>query len=537
MSDFEDTSGNLEQEKPLNGRYQITLNEEGVHLVVYPPKNQGTPVKEEDILADLAKRKVTEFDGGIISQAVNDATGKSVKIGKMELAEPEIDVRVDRERMEAELTIVIHPNCRAINLSEAMDKINACGVTHGIDEVAVKQAIEHPGKTMTIANGNRPENGQNASIKYFVNLENKGRPLELEDGRVDFKDLNLFTVVNEGDLLAEKNAATHGTDGIDVLGQSISAKSGKDISLPAGKNTKAEEDKLYAVISGQVQFINNKINVLPVIEIKEDVDLSTGNITFVGNVVIRGSVQAGFKVVADGNVDVYGSVSGGTIEAKNIVIRGGIQGMQRGEVSARENLTAKFIENGLVSAGQDIIVADAILHSRANAGKRVIVEGKRGIIAGGHVMAADEIRAKVVGTHLAVATELEVGVPPEIRDEYQILRKELKEAEHNLDQAQKALIILKNMNQVEMPPEKREMMLKMTKAQFQLAGAVDNMRKRRMEIELVFDETRYGRIRVSDMVYPGVKIVIGNSIKLIRETCKFTSFYVEDGDIKTGTYK
>jgi len=418
-----------------------------------------------------------------------------------------------------------------------LEKINSAGVTHGVNAEMVKQALERPGGRVICASGEHPENGIDAVIKYHVDMENKGRPLELENGQVDFKDLNLFTVVKEGVLLAEKIPATPGVTGIDVLGQPAHPKPGKDIVLPAGKNVRVEDNKLYAAIDGQVQVLNSKITVSPVIEIREDVDLSTGNIIFSGTVVVRGSVQSGFKVAAEGNVDIYGSVSGGTVEGKNIVIRGGLQGMQRGEVIAKENVTAKFIENGLVTAGGDVIVADAILHSRVNAGKKVIVEGKRGIIAGGHVMAAEEIRAKVVGTHLAVATDLEVGINPGIRDEYQKLRKEIKESEKSLDQAQKALTVLKSMNQNNLPPEKRELMLKMTKAQFHLAGSIDTMRRRVMEIEIIFDEIRYGRIRVSDMVYPGVKIVIGTLIKPIRENEKFASYFLENGEIKTGSFK
>ena len=57
------------------------------------------------------------------------------------------------------------------------------------------------------------------------------------------------------------------------------------------------------------------------------------------------------------------------------------------------------------------------------------------------------------------------------------------------------------------------------------------------EIELLFEEMRYGRIRVSETVFPGVKIVIGTLVKPIRETLKFSSFFSEDGEIKVGSFK
>lgn len=534
---------NQNQPKPdiisVDGSYQITHNEDGVYLTINPPKGDGAPVREPVVMGELKSRDVRDANFSLIMRTVKEANGIPVKIADKAAppSEPEVQVLVDRDRMAASLQITCPKGCRPLPFEEVLDKIHAAGIVHGIDMEAVKRAYDRPGTPVTCARGDAPVNGSDASIRHVVSTENKGRPVELEDGRVDFKDLNLFTVVGQGDLLAEKLPPTQGTPGVDILGQPIMPKPGKDTPLPLGKNVHAEDNKIYASMAGQLQFANGKLHISPVIEIKGDVDLSTGNIEFVGNVLVRGSVQTGFTVKADGNVEIGGSVSGGTVEGRNIVIRMGIQGMQRGYVRAKENVTTKFIENATVSAEGDVMVSDVILHSNVSAGKRVIVEGKRGFIAGGHVIAAEEIRAKTVGTHLAVATDLEVGVNPAIRAEYQELRRDVKKNEITLDQAQKALIVLRGMNPNDLPPEKREMLLKLTKAQFHLAGQVETMRKRVIEIELLFEEMRYGRIRVSEMVYPGVKIVIGTLVKPIRETLKFASFYAEDGEIRIGSFR
>lgn len=524
----------------VDGSFKITSGDDGgVYLTVLPAQGGGAPVRDPAVITELKSRNVKEFNMNLLMSTVKDAAGIAVKIADAAPVqeEPEIQVLVDRDRMEASLQIVIPKNSRPLKFEEVLEKIHAAGVVNGINQDEVKKAYDRPGSKSAIAKGSIPENGKDARIEFHVDMDRKGRPLELEDGRVDFKDLNLFTVVAEGDLLAEKIPATTGTPGMDVLGQPVFAKPGRDIPVPAGKNVRVEDNKIYATISGQLQVISNKIHVSPVIEIKGDVDLSTGNIEFVGNVVVRGSVQSGFTVKADGNVEIYGSVSGGIVEGQNVVVRMGIQGMHRGYIKAKEHVTTKFIENATVSADGDVMVNDVVLHSNVNAGRKVIVEGRRGFIAGGHIIAGEEIRAKVVGTHLAVATELEVGVNPGLRAEYTDLRKELKQSEAKLDQAQKALNVLKAYNTTDMPPDKREIMLKMTKAQFHLTGQVDTMRKRIAEIELIFEEMRYGRIRVQDIVYPGVKIVIGTLVRPIRESAKYVSYYSDEGEIKTGSFR
>jgi uncharacterized protein len=540
MADSENLTGQTDPQTPVDGTFKVEIKEDGVFLTVTPAKEGGAPVTEPVVVNDLKTRNIKDFNMGQVVRAVKEASGSPIKISDKstaDLTEPEIQILVDRDRMGASLTVVIPKNSRPLAMEEVYDKIHAAGILHGIDREAVQRAYDRPGIQVVCAKGDPPVDGTNAVIEYTFDLTKKGQPVELPDGRVDFKDLNLYTVVAEKDVLAEKTPPTPGTTGTDVLGQPVFAKAGKDILMPAGKNVYIDDNKLVAGIAGQMQIVNNKVHVSPVIEIKGDVDLSTGNIEFVGNVVIRGSVQAGFTVKADGNIEIYGSVSGGTVDGKNVLIRMGIQGMQRGYVKAKETVATKFIENANVSADGDIIVTDTILHSKVHAGKKVLVEGKRGFIAGGHVMATEEIRAKIVGTHLAVATDLEVGVNPDIRDEYQRIRKELKLAENNLDQAQKTLLVLKKFDQSDMPPDKREMLLKLTKSQFLLAGQVDTLRRRVTEIELIFEEARYGRIRVSDIVYPGVKIVMGPLVKPIRENHKYVSFFSEEGEIKIGSFR
>jgi uncharacterized protein (DUF342 family) len=215
----------------------------------------------------------------------------------------------------------------------------------------------------------------------------------------------------------------------------------------------------------------------------------------------------------------------------------GIQGMHRGYVKAQEMVVAKFIENATVHAGVEIIVGDVVLNSQVTAGKRVIVEGRKGLIAGGNITAGEEIRAKVVGTHMATVTSLEVGVNPTLREEYKYIRGEIKKVDINLEKTQKALTMLRSMDQNTMAPDKREMLLKLTKAQFHLVGQGETMRNRMTVIQTEFDGMLDGRIKVMDSIYPGVKIVVGTLVKPIGEILKFASLYAEAGEIKIGTFK
>lgn len=542
MSDDQLVLKNNNQEDDVNEGYSIVMNESGVFLTIDSSDVAASSVSEVTILAHLKKWEVTTYDRDVILQAIAVADGQPVKVAEIPKpiieVEPDIRVLVARDRMEASLQVLFPPNSRSLGMDELVEKINNTGVSFGLNLEYIKKAYDCPGFSVICAKGQKPIDGNNAYMKYHVNIENRGRPEEKADGSVDFKNLNLFTMVQQGDLLAEKVPATLGIPGIDVLGNEIIGKPGKDIMVPLGKNVQVVDGKtLFATIPGQLLIANNKINVVPVIEIKEDVDVSTGNIEFIGDVIVRGSVQPGFSVKADGNVEIFGTVSGGIVEGKNVIIKMGIQGMHRGYVKAKENLIAKFIENATVYAGADIMVSDVVLHSRVSAGKKVLVEGKRGLIVGGTTMAGELIRAKVVGTQMSTIMALEVGVNPTLREEYQQLRGEMKKVNLTIEKTQKALSILRSMDQSTLPPDRREMLLKLTKAQFHLAGQGETMRNRMAAIEGEFDGMRDGNIKISDMIYPGVKVVIGTLIKPISEILKFVSLYAEDGEIKIGTFK
>ena len=518
--------------KPQEVGFRLEHHPDGAYLTV----DAACRAELQGVLQTVAS-EASEYDPEEIQKCLSEKTGKAVRIG-MSLPLPEIKWMVSKDRMEVVLEIESGEKFRKANPQDVIAKLNAAGIVSGIDESAVAKVCKHPGASVVCATGRKAVDGKNAIINILVNTDDSGRPAELEDGRVDFKNLNLFTVVESGQALAEKVPATPGEEGQDVLGNPVFPRPGKDIPLPIGKNVEIRDELIVvSSVSGQFNYANRKISVLPIIEIKGDVDLSTGNVNFVGGVIVRGSVTEGFSVKAGENVEVHGSVCGGVVEGQNVFIKMGVQGMHKGRILAEKNVVAKFIENAQVVAGEEVIVSEAILHSKVSAGKRIIVDGKRGMVIGGTITAGEEIRSKSLGTHMATNTEVEVGVNPMLREEHQALKRDLRKQELSLDQTQKALALLRSRDLNSLPPEKRDIMLKMTKAQFQLAGQVESMRARMVEIELSLEEMRNGRVRVMDTVYPGVKIVLGNLVKFIREPEKFVSYYAEDGDIHKGSYK
>jgi uncharacterized protein (DUF342 family) len=219
----------------------------------------------------------------------------------------------------------------------------------------------------------------------------------LDDGRVDYRELNLIESVEKGRILCSLLPPMPGKAGKTVTGQDIPALDGKPAVLPKGRNVEVSEDgqSLYAVIDGQVCYAEGKVNVFSVYEVRGDVDTTTGNISFLGNVVVKGNVLSGFSIEASGNVEIWGVVEGATIEAGgDIILKRGMQGMGKGYLKSGGDIIAKYIEYSTIEAKNEI-KAEAIMHSKIKCGNKLELSGKKGLLVGGVAKVGKLISARL----------------------------------------------------------------------------------------------------------------------------------------------
>lgn len=437
-------------------------------------------------------------------------------------------------------------------LPQALTALGKVGVIFGIDPQAVEDLVrqaalsqmEGGGKTAVVAQGKPATRGQDAVITYHELLQMpSGYPQQKSDGSVDHFQLNLVRNVTAGTALATRQPATRGVPGTNVLGAPVPCMDGKEQPLRAGKGCRVVEDGLSVVAETEGHAVlgyDGRVTVSPIFEIRGDVDTSTGNIDFLGSVVIMGSVHQGFAVRAGQNVDIHGGIDGGTVEAGgDVIVRYGIQGGSRGRVVAGGRVQCRFIENADVRCHRDLSVGDGILHSKIRCGGKVTITGRRGTIIGGQVKAKDEVSSRVLGSSLLTTTDIEVGVAPETRDELEVVRRSLTEAEAGLRKSQQAVSLLRDLearNPAEFSPEKRAMLLKALRSQYHFQAQRDQLASRKAVLEEELHITMQGRVRAYDTVYPGVKIIIGKETYIVVDAIQHVCFYLsEQHEITLGT--
>jgi len=398
---------------------------------------------------------------------------------------------------------------------------------------------------VVIAEGLKPANGRDAYIQYnFETDQGRIKLREGSNGRIDFKDLNIIKNVVENQPLAKKIHPEQGTVGRTVTGKVIPSKNGRDIPLPVGKNVHVGDDEvtIIADINGQVVLAGGKINVEPVYTVQGDVDLKTGNIIFLGTVIINGNVEDGFSVKAAGNIEVNGTVGKADLDAEgDIIVHQGITGKFTGIVRAGRSIWARFIENTIVEAGNMVVVSDGIINSQVDAFKRIICRGKRAHIVGGRLRASEEINAKILGSPTSgTETICEVGIDPKSKLQLETLTEKKAEMEKQLEEIQLNLQTLINIKKQRksLPEEKEAYMGElMDKRQLLMSDLQRNNEDTAKVQEYLNGIKTRGRVSASAKVYPGVKIIVRDALNDVRTEYRAVTFILENGLVRVTKYE
>lgn len=205
-------------------------------------------------------------------------------------------------------------------------RLNREGVTAKINERALSEALRTllPGEYI-LAEGIPPIPGKEGWVEWFVQTEEEHRFLE-ENGKVNYLEFFRIPSVAAGEKIALIHPAISGKEGVDVRGKAISPPPVKEarVVLGAGVALNEEEGLVQSLKNGLLKVRKKAggyhVAVTPTLIQPGDVDLSTGNLRFRGDIQINGSIMEGMTVEADGDVRVSGNVTNATIRAGGSIL-------------------------------------------------------------------------------------------------------------------------------------------------------------------------------------------------------------------------
>ena len=534
-----------------DGLYYVRHFKSDIMLKVLLPLGDGLPIDLKEVLDEIKRPDTLSFDEELVKKCVKTGTDNDyVIIGQFKhvpAGDVVIGVEVSKDEMKG--TIVVSPP--SMSGSEAsFEMIKRAILQQGVVEACIKEDkvrefVDNPVYNIPfeVAEAIQPVDGHDAYISYNFETDPKKLKAQVdEEGKVDYKKLNNIQNVIADQPLAQKIPAERGKGGKTLFGRYLEAKNGKDIQIQLGANVKLDRDgvTIKAEIDGEVMLVNGKVTVEPV-KYLDAVNVKTGDIKFVGTVVIKGNVQEGYKVEAT-NIEVNGIVDKSRLEATgNIIVRQGIFGKGEGYIKAGKSLWAKFINDTTVEVEDNVIVSDSIVNSNVTAMKNIVLRGKKAQIIGGHLMATEEICARKVGSPGGgTETILEVGVDPRAKkrlEELQNMQAKATKEYENCDLDIQTLEQQKKLRK-KLPQEKEEKLKTLKERCEQISAELEEMTAEINEIqERLRDLKAIGKVKVEGDVYAGVKIYIRDVLDEVKIDTKGVTFYYDKAFSKRGPYE
>lgn len=343
------------------------------------------------------------------------------------------------------------------------------------------------------------------------------RPKNRDDGSVDQYDLGYVQNVVAGQLLAEwEELAPDEPPGADGV---VS----EDTAFPHGEGCRVDPSsplRLLASVNGHVASIDGTITVRETLSVGRDVDFHTGNIVAIGDVLIGGNVRSGFMVMGR-NVTIRGVVEAARVQGMGTVsCQAGIQGGSRATIRAGKSLRAKFCENAVLHAAQNILIDGSSMHCRLFAGEKIAVKGR---LAGGEAYCGEAV---YVGDQLGGGeqsqTRLLLGYDPERIHNDQLLKARVRETLMEIEACQ----------------------MEMTKGgeRAEACGAEIVQHQKRLETykaqlqRLWSGPAAMRRFSACRVIVPGrvganVQIDIGEAVLAVPENTRDVVFRYQDGEI------
>jgi uncharacterized protein (DUF342 family) len=526
-----------------NGYFKLEIKEDGTYIKLIPPVGTGKAVDYNDVNNYLADRKIYDYDVNALGRALLVSKEKAVEVkltsAKLATENETVNITITPDKMVA-YGRFFPPSGegKELTMSDIVSSLAVAGVRYGVIQENIESFIKSRiyNEDIILSKGVKPLEGKEAVIVYNFNTDNTLKPKQNEDGTVDFHKLDMISSISKGDVLATLSPAIPGKPGMDVCGAVLTPKKVIQRILKHGKDIHLSEDGLtmFADVSGHATLTDGKVFVSNTYDVLADVDSSTGDIEYEGNVSVKGNVLTGYSIRAKGDIIINGVVEGASLIAGGqIILKRGMQGMSKGTMEAGGNIITKFIENAVVKAG-GYITTEAILHCKVMAKGDITVGGKKGLITGGTIQSGTMITAKTAGSMMGTQTILEVGIDPGIVDAYRGLEKKIASLESDLD---KLLPIMdtykKKISSGEvLSQEKLDYIRMATKNCITLRAEIKELTKQYEQLRAEIGSSDSGSIRIENVAYSGVKVVISNVNYFVKTEIHYTRFIRDKADIK-----
>lgn len=373
-------------------------------------------IQMDVVLRTLQNSLVMNYDSDMIVDVFQRARGIFEKVGpSFEYYDEDIENYLQITITTQKASIKISKSCvlkgKQPTQSLLMYFLKRKGIKHGIKAGVVTEMVTQSlfESFVDVAESTPAIDGADATIEFKVQLSPDNKPQVLKDGRVDYRSIQTFTPVFKGEILAIKHPPGMGIPGTTVTGETIDPKRGKDILLPNGRNTEVSADgmQLIAAVAGILFYEGANLSISELLHIGGNVDFSSGNVKYTGDVLISGNVTSGFSVEAEGSIQIKGEVESAKILSRSgkVIIDKGIVGKGETVISAKEGINVNFAQDTTLQTDGTVVVDKYLLHCNVRC-ESLSGLGPLSSIIGGTIKAEKSVLIRNCGSDKGVATQI-----------------------------------------------------------------------------------------------------------------------------------
>ena len=415
-------------------------------------------------------------------------------------------------------------------LSESMirQKIEEEQIQFGIVEDAIKEIVAkfkaYPKKfaslKATVAKGKPIKPSRDGYLELLVPPVEKVKIRG--DGTANFRDIKVFREVKKGDVLGKRIPPFLGENGINVYNKVVFPPPPKEADIQHGENIQYDSNtqKYIALSNGVLEEHENWLDINPVLTIDSHIGLETGNIDYLGEIMINGNIEREASVKAKGDIIVEGIIESGKVDSGGIILaKTGINTKKQGRINARSDIQSNYIEHSNVLSHKNIVIGKSIVNSMIVALQDVILLSKDSAIIGSYITAYGNVEAASIGSKTGSKTVIALGKHLLNEENYKELHEKFLEFKKQFEKKLEKIGQLKEyaekmkgrLNQVQIENMKKQF------NEYKLANVQrEKLKQRREDLKLSVFNHKPVRLVVRNVIYPGVEIHYKSTIVKIE---------------------
>jgi len=538
--------------REFKSKFQFRFDDDQAQVQVPPSFYEEQYVKDVDerqqYLVDyLAEHEVQETNEDWISKIAEDYQCqynfhpvKQLETIPLNNQGATIHLRISEDDMQCR-AIIFHGEgtCE----QEVFTVLKKQGIVKGIRRKNLSSILSNKYQCyFTLAEGEAPIDDQPGEVeKFFQEDEHKEFAKMMEMLTIDTRNIKDINIAERNQLLIHIGDVIKGTDGYTIKGEVVKREeiSDSEMTIKCGQQVYCSDDgkEIFAKDSGHILWKRdeNFIDVEPVYIVEGNVDYAEGNIHgFVGKVIIKGDVKPRFSVVAQGDVEVQGTVEDAIIKSTNgnVFIAQSVIHKKEGMVQAKETVHC-FIATGAHLKGRNIIVEKEAMNSQIEAENEVIATGSPGVIIGGEVHCKSLLRANTIGSESCVPTKLHIGDVTEPKQKLRGLTQKTRVTAAKLKETEEIVEILSKKAEHDDLDSLQQGQLDKAKQEVpDLNDYLKYCEEQEESLKQEIQERRPAKLEILDTLHPHIDIFLFEGHLIPHSAEKHTGFSYRKGSIQ-----